>query len=242
MAHHGHYLTATCCQQYEFLTQYSADPNNTVIGIVRNKATTEKKLAEDPVLQGRSNIHILEADVTDYSALQRTVTETAAITGGSLDYIIANAAFLPLFDGYDPIGKLGEKPEELTKIMRELFETNVIANVHLFNLFLPLVLKGQAKKIIAISSGMSDPVFTNNYDITPGALYAASKAAMNLIVAKFSAQYKADGVLFLALCPGMVDTGLYKDGMLSLSLLGGGHFECFTDVSDSQQPRSRYRG
>jgi NAD(P)-dependent dehydrogenase (short-subunit alcohol dehydrogenase family) len=71
----------------------------------------------------------LQADVTDYNALQvgsqlslgdksylwgsdaetvlqAAVAETAKITGGSLDYLIANAAFLTLFDAFDPIGTL----------------------------------------------------------------------------------------------------------------------------------------
>lgn len=63
-------------------------------------------MAEDPDLKGRSNIHILEADVAKYNDLQNAAAHTANITGGSLDYIIANAAFLTQFDAYDPIGKL----------------------------------------------------------------------------------------------------------------------------------------
>lgn len=34
-----------------------------------------------------------------------------------------------------------------------------------------------------------------------------------MIIAKYSAQYKKEGVLFLAVCPGMVEVGHYKDGM-----------------------------
>ncbi len=59
-----------CSQQYEFLRQYSSDPKNTVIGLVRNKPATEQKVSEDPDLKGRSNIVILEADITNYNALQ----------------------------------------------------------------------------------------------------------------------------------------------------------------------------
>lgn len=38
-----------------------------------------------------------------------------------------------------------------------------------------------------------------------------------MIVAKYSAQYKADGILFLAISPGMVEVGLYNDGMSCFS-------------------------
>jgi NAD(P)-dependent dehydrogenase (short-subunit alcohol dehydrogenase family) len=78
---------------------------------------------EDPELNNRSNIHILAADITDYAALQviaphiasntntntsyqTAVSETAKLTGGSLDYIIANAGLITPFDQYDGIGDL----------------------------------------------------------------------------------------------------------------------------------------
>lgn len=90
--------------------------------------------------------------------------------------------------------------------------TNVVGNIHLFNQFMPQVLKGKVKKVVTISSGMGDMDFTKDYDISESPLYSASKAAMNMIAAKFSAQYKKDGVLFLSICPGMVDVGHFNNG------------------------------
>ncbi|KAK4202109.1 putative short chain dehydrogenase [Triangularia verruculosa] len=194
---------------YEFLRQYSSDAQNIVIALVRDKLATEKKVARDVDLLGRSNIRILQADITDYTALKQAAVDTAGITGGSLDYIIANAGLVPKFDLFLPIGELGKRPEELTRTLRDSFEINVIGNIHVFNLFMPLILVGQAKKIITISSGLADNSFTNQWGAAQGSLYAASKAAMNTIVAKFNVQYKKDGVLFLALCPGPVEVGHY---------------------------------
>lgn len=90
-----------------------------------------------------------------------------------------------------------------------MMSTNVLGNIHLYTLFVPLILKGKAKKVVLISSGMGDMEFTREYDIGTGPLYSTSKAAMNLVQAKFSADYKKDGVLFLSVCPGMVDTGVF---------------------------------
>jgi hypothetical protein len=39
-----------------------------VIGLVRDKPRADKKVSQ--LLSGRSNIHILQADLTDYQALQ----------------------------------------------------------------------------------------------------------------------------------------------------------------------------
>lgn len=58
---------------------------------------------------------------------------------------------------------------------------------------MPLVLKGSVKKVITISSGMADPDFVAKYNIASSAPYSISKAAMNVAVAKFSAQYSKDG-------------------------------------------------
>lgn len=74
-------------------------------------------------------------------------------------------------------------------------------------------MKGKVKKVISITTGLADLDLTNEGDVDFGALYAASKAALNIIVAKFSAQYKKEGVLFLSISPGVVDTGKAANGM-----------------------------
>lgn len=78
---------------------------------------------------------------------------------------------------------------------------------------MPLILAGKTKKVIVISSGFADLDLTNKFDLDLSALYAISKSAMNMVTAKFSAEYKKQGVLFLSICPGMVDVGHYKNCM-----------------------------
>jgi NAD(P)-dependent dehydrogenase (short-subunit alcohol dehydrogenase family) len=97
----------------------------------------------------------------------------------------------------------------------ELFQVNVVGNIHLFNLFLPLILKGKAKKVITISSGMGDFEMARKYNIFEDGSYSISKAAVNMAVAKFSAEYAKEGVLFLSICPGLVETGNFDNRMLS---------------------------
>ncbi|KAF2264810.1 NAD(P)-binding protein [Lojkania enalia] len=195
---------------WEFLSQLSSDPRNKVIGIVRNKPATDKRVAEE--LKGRSNITILEADVTNYDALKKAADDTAAITGGRLDYLIANAGNVSQWDHYAGIGTLGAAdPEGLTKKFHEVMQTNVLALIHLYSLFMPQILAGNTKKVTLISSGMADMEMVREYDLFTSPIYSTSKAAANMISAKFSAQYKKDGVLFLSICPGMVDVGHYDN-------------------------------
>jgi NAD(P)-dependent dehydrogenase (short-subunit alcohol dehydrogenase family) len=77
----------------------------------------------------------------------------------------------------------------------------------LYNLFMPLILKGSVKKVVAITTGMADIDLSLKYGISEAAPYAISKIAMNMATAKFQAEYEKDGVLFMGISPGLVDTG-----------------------------------
>ncbi|TGJ82160.1 hypothetical protein E0Z10_g6611 [Xylaria hypoxylon] len=195
---------------FEFLRQISENPNNTVVGIVRDKPTALKKVSEE--LSGRSNIHFLQADLTDYNTIKQAVGDTATLTGGALDYLIANAAYVSQWDAYDSIGTLtysGEKPQEFEDDLLKSFKVNVVANIHLLNQFMPLILKGEAKKVVLLSTGHADLDAIRLFDLDVATGYAISKAAMNVAVAKFSAQYRKDGVLVMSICPGLADTGQF---------------------------------
>ena len=89
----------------EFVKQISEDSKNIVVGLVCDKAATEKKVAAE--LGDRSNVHILHADLTSYASLKQAAANTAKIVGErGIDYLVANGAFPSLFDAYDPIGAL----------------------------------------------------------------------------------------------------------------------------------------
>ncbi|OHW95680.1 short-chain dehydrogenase [Colletotrichum incanum] len=190
---------------WSFLRKISDDPNNTIIGTVRDKKSAEKKIADK--LGNRPNLHIVELELGSFDSIKESVDLVSKITRGKLDYIIANAAYVSPLSGWLPIGKLAESPQELEDDLLKSFKINVIGVVHLFNLFLPLVLKGDVKKVITISSGMADIDLINQYHVDVGAPYSISKGAVNIAVSKFHAQYAEQGVLFLGICPGIVDTG-----------------------------------
>lgn len=100
----------------------------------------------------------------------------------------------------------GQEPEALEKELLGTFQTNAIGNIHLINVFMPLILQGSAKKVIALSTGLGDIDLIRNHDIWMGVAYSISKAALNMVIAKFSAQYREEGILFLGISPGVVNT------------------------------------
>ena len=78
------------------------------------------------------------------------------------------------------------------------------------------------KKVIALSSGLADPKMVLDFNIDVAASYAISKAALNFAITKFSAEYAKDGVLFMSISPGLVDTGHFNNCMCtSLPFLHG---------------------
>lgn len=195
---------------WAFLKHLSNDADNTVIGLVRNKAATEKRVAEE--LPDRKNIYIVEGDITSYESLKKSVNEVSKITGGSLEYLIANAGLVSRWSGNLPIDILFETPEKLEEDLLASFRVNVIGQINLFNLFLPLILKGKAKKVITLTTGLADTNLTTNYNLELAAPYSISKAGTNMAVAKYHATYGPRGVLFMSISPGFVESG-HQDGL-----------------------------
>ncbi|EMC98748.1 hypothetical protein BAUCODRAFT_379497 [Baudoinia panamericana UAMH 10762] len=186
---------------YAFLVHLAAIPGNTVIGLARDVAKTKEKLATD----GINNVHVFAADITDIKALQLAAEETAKITGGSLDVLINNAGYVSKQSAWSSLPDI--TPEALEEDLLTSFKINVVGVAHTISAFLPLIRKGQQKKVITISTGMADLDFTNHFTIPIAGPYAVSKAGTNELVAKYNAAAgKAEGILFMSISPGVVAT------------------------------------
>jgi NAD(P)-dependent dehydrogenase (short-subunit alcohol dehydrogenase family) len=112
-----------------------------------------------------------------------------------------------------------EDAKALEDNLNTYFQTNVVGNIHLFNIFLPLIKIGQTKKIVTISTGMADIDVAVDLELVTGAAYSISKAAMNMAIAKFHAEFKPEGIIFIGVCPGNVNTGHYENSTLNIHAL-----------------------
>jgi NAD(P)-dependent dehydrogenase (short-subunit alcohol dehydrogenase family) len=175
------------------------------VALVRDKEATEKKIVAEIAA---TNITVVQADITKFEELKSAIAIVSKVTNGTLDYLIANAGKISDWSGLDDVQDLSlADPKLLEADMLDLFRINVVGNAHLFNLVVPLIRKGTAKKVIAISSGLAEPTMTNKWKLTLGYPYVVSKGALNTLITKFQAQYINEGILFLAVCPGTVNTG-----------------------------------
>jgi NAD(P)-dependent dehydrogenase (short-subunit alcohol dehydrogenase family) len=60
---------------------------------------------------------------------------------------------------------------------------------------------------MTLESAIGDLDYTHATGLSIMSPYCISKAALNMVVAKYAAQYKEEGIIFVTVCPGLVDTG-----------------------------------
>jgi len=186
----------------EFVNQLSSNPANTVFALVRDKKTAQR--VSD---LKRSNVHILQADITNLQELKAAAQEVSKVTGGKLDMLINNGAILDSptppysFDNYSEREALS-----VEESYNRAFTVNVLGVIHTINVFLPLLKAGQLKKVIAISSAFGDLDVTLEGEFENSVPYSISKAALNMAIGKYAVAYKSDGILFLSIAPGVVNT------------------------------------
>ncbi|KAL8921385.1 MAG: hypothetical protein Q9172_004049 [Xanthocarpia lactea] len=191
----------------EFVRQLAQDPQNTVIGLARNPDDALSRYGKTPP----TNVTFVEADILNLDSLKSAASKTEALTGGKLDYLINNAAYISMISAFKTLGDFSDDPDTLAQDLTTSFTTNVVGVIQTINVFVPLLRKGTEKKVLTISTGMADTDIINEVEIDVAAPYSISKAAVNAAVAKYNALYKKEGILFMAVSPGVVDTGNNPD-------------------------------
>ncbi|CAF9936945.1 MAG: hypothetical protein HETSPECPRED_010508 [Heterodermia speciosa] len=187
----------------EFVRQLSQDAHNTVVGLARSPKEATSRYGENLP----ANVTFIEADIVDHQSLKSAATKVESIVGGKLDYLINNGAFISQLSAFKSLADFPDDPDILAEDLTKSFRTNVIGVIQTVNAFVPLLRKGTAKKVLTLSTGLGSPDFINETEVDVAAPYAISKAAVNMAVAHYNALYKKEGILFMAISPGYVDTG-----------------------------------
>jgi NAD(P)-dependent dehydrogenase (short-subunit alcohol dehydrogenase family) len=145
--------------------------------------------------------------MTSHTSLSSAAELAATLLPSGLDILIVNGAYINRETAYlSPTDCTSPaQAQVLHDDMHASLDTNVLGVVYSINSFLPLVLKGSVKKIVAISTGMADAELSLD-GVKVQVAYSSMKAALNMIVAKFAVELRPKGVMTLALCPGVVQT------------------------------------
>ncbi|KZS94432.1 NAD(P)-binding protein [Sistotremastrum niveocremeum HHB9708] len=186
-----------------FVQNLGADSRNQVFAVVRNKPGATALLEFQST---HPNVHVYQADIIDVKSLKLAAEGMAKVTGGTLDVLINNAALIEESSMASNLTNYDGKEDVLEKLLAESFHVNTIGPIHTSNVFLPLIRKGDLKKIILISTGLADLKATLSVEIDGSAPYSISKAAANMAFAKYAAAVKKEGIVVLSISPGLVNT------------------------------------
>jgi len=189
----------------ELVKQLSAVPENTIYALVRNVEASKKSLT--PYVE-RGNVHVFRLDLEDSASIRTAAKEIEKVTT-SIDVLINNAGLIPDGENSALLGPGDENAEKkLVNNLETFFRINTTGPILTTNAFLPLIQKSTLKKVVVISSGVADVDFTlaANFPYSPE--YAISKAGISIAYAKYAAQYKDEGVLFVSISPGLVNTSV----------------------------------
>jgi len=160
-------------------------------------------ISELKALKGDLKLFVL--DVTDLGGTEKLAQD---LRGVSLDIVIASAAVMVPVHGIESLDIAG---------WMSIFKVNTIGCAITAHCFLPNLLAGEEKKLIAITSRMGSIDDNTSGGYIP---YRSSKAALNMTWKSIAVELKSKHVIATVLHPGWVKTDM-----------GGPNADITTDVS-----------
>ena len=158
------------------------------------------------LVKAHQNVVAIKLDIDSTEDWKQAADAVGKATGGKLDVLIHNAADLGIETaGLAPAAD-ADKAELIKSAILSTMQTNVLSVLDGTNAFLPLLLAGKEKKLIAISTAFALPEVSLQAQVAMSLPYSASKAALNILVAKYAVELKPKGVKVLAISPGWVKT------------------------------------
>ncbi|KAI9707928.1 MAG: hypothetical protein M1820_004347 [Bogoriella megaspora] len=181
----------------------SGNSQNTVVALIRSQSTAGPL---NQLAASRKNIHVVETDISKSSQLKETAKKVGSLIGGKLDVLIYNAYSAGTEAATLPPSAFADKEDDLEREIFDGIRVNTLQLAFTVNAFLPLIRQSELKKIVYITSGFGDHNVTRVCE-TPALLgYCVSKASGNMLMAKYAAELKQEGIKTLSLSPGWVGT------------------------------------
>ena len=170
----------------------------------------DKERGDDAARALRSegiDARVIVLDVTEDASVVSAASEIER-EAGRLDVLVNNAGI-----HFGPPPPCSEEPVDQVKA---IFETNVFGVLRVTQVFLPLLRKSTAARIVMMSSGLGSLTETldmrsENWSVGFGG-YCASKAALNMLTIKLAKELDAEGIKVNAADPGLTSTDLTGNG------------------------------
>ncbi|OBT72134.1 hypothetical protein VF21_08773 [Pseudogymnoascus sp. 05NY08] len=151
---------------------------------------------------------VVKLDVTNQESIKQAAAEVETrLEGRGLDFLINNAGVCQYAaDGVKSMDNLEES-----------FAINVLGVHWVTRAFLPLLQKGNLKKVANISTTLGSTTLAPAAHYLPAPAYKISKAAMNALTVQYALDHEKEGFSFIALCPGWMKTDLGGGDMADLT-------------------------
>ncbi|PRP86303.1 hypothetical protein PROFUN_05444 [Planoprotostelium fungivorum] len=177
--------------------------------IVRQLAQTEGSITfagvRDPtstsdafkkvVAEARGKVILVALDIEKQESVDEAVKTVRQHTS-TLDLLVNNAAWA---------GDIQPLPEQGIDQFTSHFEINCVSQLRVIRGFIDFLLAGSGKKVVNISSNAGSIA---NTKVVPYGPYAVSKAALNMLTKLHAEHYRQDGVIFLSIHPGFLQTDM----------------------------------
>ncbi|MDO1449725.1 SDR family oxidoreductase [Rhodocytophaga aerolata] len=153
--------------------------------------------------EGLTSVEAVQLDVTDENSV-KAAREAIGKKTDVLDVLINNAG---INGGPPPYSALGASSDELTAA----FNTNVIGVARVTQAFIDLLRKSPQPRIVNVSTSVGSLSLQSNpewpvYNYAKFAVYASSKAALNMYTIHLAYELRGTPFKVNAVCPGYTKT------------------------------------
>jgi NAD(P)-dependent dehydrogenase (short-subunit alcohol dehydrogenase family) len=169
-----------------------------VVAVARTQGALEE-LDDEIRARSGAGATLVPLDLADHEALDR-LGRSIYDRWGKLDVLLGNAGTL---------GPLSPLPHISPKAFDEVFSVNVTANWRLIRSLDPLLRAAPAARVAFLTSGVASRAETRAY----WGLYAASKAALDLLARTYAAETAKTDVRVMLVNPGRMRTRMRAAAM-----------------------------
>jgi len=180
----------------EFVKQLLEAPSTKVIAASRTLPVAKLDALKK---QYPDRLTIIQLDVTSTESVKAAAASTAKTHPNGIDYLINNAGV----SGAVKVLESGGLDDFV-----ETIDINTIGPLRVITEFLPQVKKGQKKVVVGISTILASIASIPAANLPGLNAYTVSKAALNALFATFARDFKAEGISFIPIHPGWVETDL----------------------------------
>jgi len=187
-----------------FVGELLKSSQNYVIATARDptKATQLQALIDK---HPKDRAAILQLDLANPESIKKAATEAASLLPDGLDCLVGNAGV-----SEQPMATFEQSD---LKLFADEMNLEIINNAILIRSFLPLIRKAKAGKLVFISSIIGSVELAAGM---PGLndAYAVSRAALNMLIRKWGAELKFEGIATAVVHPGWVPSTDLGSGII----------------------------